>query len=106
MAFRDGEPVEPSDSAKAAVDVLWNRELGNCPGACFRPVGLAVDGEGRVFMTSDSTGEIFVVRQGEGHSGAGIGSGGGGGGQNKGGRTVVSVLGLVVLGVLGWVVLI
>ncbi|KAK3384363.1 hypothetical protein B0T24DRAFT_517524 [Lasiosphaeria ovina] len=67
VSFGDGsrgEPAEPADSTAAAVDVLTNADLAACPGACFRPVGLAVDDDtGRVFMTSDSTGEIYVVQR-------------------------------------------
>lgn len=45
---------------------MWNADNSNCPGKCFRPVGLALDsgaqgGKNRLFMTSDATGEIFVV---------------------------------------------
>lgn len=32
-----------------------------CPLECFRPVGVAIDARGRVWMTSDNTGEVFVV---------------------------------------------
>ncbi|KAK0628841.1 hypothetical protein B0T17DRAFT_505462 [Bombardia bombarda] len=58
-----GEPIEPTDSTTAAVDVLTNIDNSVCPNACFRPAGLAIDGEGRVFMTSDSTGEVYVVQR-------------------------------------------
>lgn len=73
-----GEPVEPADSVSAAVDVLWSPDLSACPRGCVRPVGLAFDTAGedendenddgsssaggrRLFVTSDSTGEIWVV---------------------------------------------
>lgn len=29
-----------------------------CPSECLRPVGLAFDGKGRLFVSSDSTGEV------------------------------------------------
>jgi pyrroloquinoline-quinone-dependent sugar dehydrogenase TrAA12-like protein len=41
--------------------VLSNGSPGHCPERCFRPVGLAWDREQRLFMTSDSTGEIYVL---------------------------------------------
>ncbi len=37
-----------------------------CPQGCFRPVGLAWDKEGRLFMSSDATGEIYVVTKEDG----------------------------------------
>lgn len=41
---------------------MWNADESKCPFACFRPVGLAMarDGE-KLFVTSDATGELFVV---------------------------------------------
>jgi glucose/arabinose dehydrogenase len=59
----NGQPEAEHSSTSAAVDVLTNPDLGNCPGNCFRPAGLAVDGEDRVWFSSDSTGEIFVLRR-------------------------------------------
>lgn len=82
VSFAGGEPVEPADSTKAAVDVLSNGDNSACPGACFRPAGLAIDGEGRIFMTSDATGEIYVLRRAEVSA---SGTGGGGGGTSTGG---------------------
>lgn len=40
---------------------MWNDDNANCPGGCFRPVGLTLDRKGRVFMTSDSSGELYVI---------------------------------------------
>jgi hypothetical protein len=45
----------------AAVDIMANADNSNCPDQCFRPVGLALDSKDRVFMSSDSTGEIYVL---------------------------------------------
>ena len=64
-----GEPAEPADSTAAAVDVLTNQDTSQCPRACFRPVGLAFDPAGRLFMTSDSTGEIYVLQRESGAAG-------------------------------------
>ncbi|KAK4108869.1 soluble quino protein glucose dehydrogenase [Canariomyces notabilis] len=58
-----GEPVAAADSTDALADVLTNPDLGNCPDGCFRPAGLALDGDGRLWMTSDSTGEIYVLQR-------------------------------------------
>ncbi|KAK3333867.1 hypothetical protein B0T19DRAFT_483830 [Cercophora scortea] len=63
IPFSNGAPTAPPDSTTAAVDVLSNADLTACPGRCFRPAGLAIDAQGRVYMTSDSTGEIYVLQQ-------------------------------------------
>lgn len=79
-----GEPVEAPDSTNSLVDVMWNQDVSKCPDQCFRPVGLAVDAkEGRIWMTDDDKGDVWVLRQvGEvkgdsdsGDSGSGRGSG-------------------------------
>ncbi|KAH8881416.1 soluble quino protein glucose dehydrogenase [Thozetella sp. PMI_491] len=63
LSFANGEPTEAADSKTAAKDVLSNPDASQCPDKCFRPAGLALDSQGRIFMTSDSTGEIYVLRQ-------------------------------------------
>ncbi|KAH6682404.1 hypothetical protein F5X68DRAFT_277451 [Plectosphaerella plurivora] len=65
ISFRDGQPAESSDSTTAAQDVLSNGSPGDCPDRCFRPVGLAWDREERLYMTSDSTGEVYVLMRSE-----------------------------------------
>lgn len=66
IAFSDGEPVAPSNSTTALVDVFANANNSVCPNNCFRPVGMAIDNVGRIFVSSDATGEIYVViRDGE-----------------------------------------
>lgn len=64
IEFSDGQPVAAADSRDAEVPVMWNPNNGACPNGCFRPCGLAVDGDDRVFMSSDTTGEIFVIVEG------------------------------------------
>ncbi|KAK3377276.1 soluble quino protein glucose/sorbosone dehydrogenase [Lasiosphaeria ovina] len=59
--FANGKPVAPPTSKTAAIPVMENSDLGSCPGGCFRPVGLAFDGKGRLYVSSDSTGEVYVV---------------------------------------------
>ena len=61
-----GSPVELANSTTAATDIVSNPDLSACPDSCFRPVGLAWDSEGRLYMSSDSTGEIFVVTREDG----------------------------------------
>lgn len=66
VSFANGEPVEAADSTEAAVDILSNADNTKCKaGKCFRPVGLAIDGKGRVFMSSDATGDIWVLQRAE-----------------------------------------
>lgn len=61
----NGEPTAASTSTTALQDVLSPADINNCPSQCARPVGLALDGEGRVFMSSDTTGEIWVLQRTE-----------------------------------------
>jgi glucose/arabinose dehydrogenase len=56
-----GQPTEPSTSTTAAINVMSNPNNGNCPSRCFRPVGLAFDSKGRLFMSSDSTNEVWII---------------------------------------------
>ncbi|KAK1749864.1 soluble quino protein glucose dehydrogenase [Echria macrotheca] len=57
----DGQPVEPLSSKTAAVTIMENPNTSSCPSGCFRPVGLAVDSKKRLFVSSDNTGEIYVI---------------------------------------------
>lgn len=59
--FRDGQPIESPTSQTASIPVMENTNVGACPGACFRPVGLDFDHKGRLFVSSDSSGEIYVI---------------------------------------------
>ncbi|KAL8780705.1 MAG: hypothetical protein Q9213_006351 [Squamulea squamosa] len=61
IPFANGEPVAAPDNKTAAIDVLVNTDNSKCPRGCFRPVGIAFDQHGRLFISSDSTGEIYVV---------------------------------------------
>ncbi|KAF2264513.1 soluble quino protein glucose dehydrogenase [Lojkania enalia] len=57
----DGQPTEPSTSTTALSPIIANSNTTACPGECFRPAGLAWDPKGRLYFTSDSTGEIYVL---------------------------------------------
>lgn len=74
VEFANGEPVASSNSTTAAIDIVSNRDLTACPDGCFRPVGLAFDKQGRLFMSSDSTGEIYVVLRADGTATSAVGS--------------------------------
>lgn len=66
--FSDGQPSQPANSSTAAIPIVSNQNTSACPSGCFRPVGLAWDSKGRLFMSSDSTGEIYVITSNEGLS--------------------------------------
>lgn len=57
----DGQPRKTSGEKDPETRVMWNEDLGSCPDACFRPAGVAVGREGQVFVTADSTGDLWVL---------------------------------------------
>lgn len=61
VRFANGSPVEDPSSMTALTDIVTNQDNSQCPEHCFRPAGLAWDSEGRLFFSSDSTGEIYVI---------------------------------------------
>lgn len=61
IPFSGGEPVAAPNNNTATTDILTNTDNSVCPKQCFRPVGIAFDKQGRLFLSSDSTGEIYVV---------------------------------------------
>ncbi|KAK4034836.1 L-sorbosone dehydrogenase [Parachaetomium inaequale] len=105
-----GEPVAAADSSTALRDVLTNRDNSVCPDSCFRPVGLARDGQGRLWMTTDSTGEIYVLQL-TGKSGDGTFVQPGGGGEHNaaaglGAKGTTMLMGCGVAAVIGvWLAL-
>ncbi|KAF2761677.1 soluble quino protein glucose dehydrogenase [Pseudovirgaria hyperparasitica] len=56
-----GLPLAAPDSNAGYVDIMSNQDLSECPDGCFRPVSLAWNSEGMLFMTSDSTGELYLI---------------------------------------------
>ncbi|KAK3934994.1 soluble quino protein glucose/sorbosone dehydrogenase [Diplogelasinospora grovesii] len=58
-----GEPTASADSTSALTDIMTSPNSTACPSGCFRPVGLAWDKAGRLWLTSDTTGEIYVLQQ-------------------------------------------
>lgn len=61
VPFKDGNPIAKPDNNTAALDVLANADNSVCPQNCLRPVGIAFDTLGRLFLSSDATDEIYVV---------------------------------------------
>ncbi|KAK6539350.1 hypothetical protein TWF694_009580 [Orbilia ellipsospora] len=64
--FANGQPVDKNDSSTAAMEIMANPDLTMCQSACFRPVGLGFDTAGHLWMSSDATGEIYVIRKSDG----------------------------------------
>ncbi|CAK7205709.1 hypothetical protein SEUCBS139899_008488 [Sporothrix eucalyptigena] len=56
-----GLPTSASSSTSFLTNILSNGDISKCPGDCFRPVGLAWDASGRLYISSDTTGEIYVL---------------------------------------------
>ncbi|PSS29672.1 hypothetical protein PHLCEN_2v2820 [Hermanssonia centrifuga] len=56
-------PFSQSEPAATAGDTVLVQasDLATCPGTCIRPVGLAFSHDGRLFVSSDSSGELFVI---------------------------------------------
>ncbi|KAK4145282.1 soluble quino protein glucose/sorbosone dehydrogenase [Dichotomopilus funicola] len=104
-----GEPVAQSDSLEAVRDVLTAPDVSVCGsgGKCLRPAGLAFDADRqRLFVTSDATGEIWVVtRDGEevdvGSGEGNASSTSGNGGPSPSSSTAAAVPGVVYRGVGG-----
>ena len=61
VPFANGTPVAKPDNNTAAIDVFTNVDNKACPDNCFRPAGLVFDSQGRLFVSSDASGEIYVV---------------------------------------------
>ncbi|OAA62965.1 Six-bladed beta-propeller, TolB-like protein [Cordyceps fumosorosea ARSEF 2679] len=95
----DGRPTAGRTSMDAAVDVLATKDLSNCPDKCFRPVGLAWDAKGRLWLSSDSTGEIFVLQH-DGSSGGGKDGKSAAAGRGMPGLAAVTALALAVAALL------
>lgn len=69
IPFRNGEPVAAPDNNTAAIDIFMNKDTSVCPQQCVRPVGIAFDSRGRLFVSSDATGEIYVIVRESGTTG-------------------------------------
>ncbi|XXG95184.1 hypothetical protein Hte_001444 [Hypoxylon texense] len=67
---RDGKtgaytPVAPPDSKEGYIDIFSPPDEGKCSSTtCTRPVGLAFGAAGRLYMSSDTSGEVFMLSGG------------------------------------------
>ena len=67
VTFQDGQPVDPSTSTTAVTYIAQSKSVTTCSSSkCWRPVGLAWDSKGRLFMSSDATGEIYAIEKTDG----------------------------------------
>lgn len=67
VGFRNGSPTASVNSATALTYIAQSQGLRTCnKQKCWAPVGLAWDSKGRLFMTSDYTGEIYVILRSDG----------------------------------------
>ncbi|EXJ59306.1 uncharacterized protein A1O5_12187 [Cladophialophora psammophila CBS 110553] len=71
VAFHNsGQPVDDLQSKTAARDIFANADNSECPDDCFRPVGMAIDDRGRIFVSSDASGEIYLISKVSGGNGS------------------------------------
>jgi pyrroloquinoline-quinone-dependent sugar dehydrogenase TrAA12-like protein len=59
--FAEGQPVAPQDGREHENKIMWNPDNTVCPNKCFRPVAIAIDKKGRILLSSDQSGEIFLI---------------------------------------------
>ncbi|KAI1819796.1 soluble quino protein glucose dehydrogenase [Xylaria intraflava] len=57
-------PTAASWSNRGSIDVFYPPNEAQCSSStCIRPVGLAFDAFGRLYVTSDASGEVFLLSQ-------------------------------------------
>jgi len=61
IPFTDGSPSAKASTTDSSRVIISNPDNSACPDGCFRPVGLAIDAAGRLWFSSDSTGELYVM---------------------------------------------
>ncbi|KAI0685086.1 hypothetical protein BC835DRAFT_1291082 [Cytidiella melzeri] len=61
IPFTNSHPAADRFSKAGYSFLVQASNLETCPGTCIRPVGLVFSQEGKMFVTSDSSGELFVV---------------------------------------------
>lgn len=67
VKFRNGNAVASVNSKTALTYIAQSKNLQKCRKTnCWAPVGLAWDSKGRLFMSTDYTGEIYVILRSDG----------------------------------------
>ena len=104
VPWANGEPLAASTDKNAVVDILSNHDTTVCdlPGSvpCFRPVGLAWDSQGRLFVSSDQTGEIYAIMRDDGTSVMNTNPSPGSGTGSKSAASLVRASSISTLGVI------
>ncbi|KAF5379416.1 hypothetical protein D9615_006536 [Tricholomella constricta] len=59
-------PLGASSGSQPYSFIVQATDLRSCPGKCIRPVGLAFGKDGRLYVSSDTSGELFVIENGHG----------------------------------------
>ncbi|KAL9121080.1 MAG: hypothetical protein Q9187_002366 [Circinaria calcarea] len=77
IPFENGAPVAAPNNNTATTDIFTNLDNSKCPSNCFRPAGLAFDKQGRLYVSSDASGEIYVVTRDQTANSAGTSTGAG-----------------------------
>ncbi|KAI1738599.1 soluble quino protein glucose dehydrogenase [Xylaria scruposa] len=58
-------PEAPLWSNRGTIDMFYPQDETQCSSStCIRPVGLVFDAAGRLYVTSDASGELFLLSQG------------------------------------------
>lgn len=91
VPFNSGEPVAAANNNTAYTDIFANMDNSKCPGNCFRPVGIAFDAMGRLFVSSDASGEIYMVTKDQASNGT-FGGAATGSGTPPGGKTSAAAM--------------
>ncbi|KAG8738889.1 hypothetical protein FRC10_006406 [Ceratobasidium sp. 414] len=61
-AKNQDQPAAPYGSRNGYVTVVSAPDPTNCNGTCIRPVSFAWDKLGKLYVSSDATGEVFVIK--------------------------------------------
>ena len=58
IPWNGDSPVAQLTDSKGYTFAVQAEDMSKCPGSCIRPVGLQFDWLGRMFVSSDATGEV------------------------------------------------
>ena len=58
---KTGQPLAQPNNQNSYTDIFYNKDQSKCPNNCFRPVGMTFDSQGRLYVSSDASGEIYVL---------------------------------------------
>ena len=61
VPFSGLNPSALPSSTTGSQFLVQTTDLTPCPTGCIRPVGLAFADDGSLFVSSDSSGELFII---------------------------------------------